>query len=177
MTHTATPVPAEPEPTSTESPTATAPATEVAVGPTPYPIARTSRSASTGPGTTAIDGDPATVWGTADGEEPGRVAVLTLELEEPAPIGEVRLLPGPDGLLGMATVEVSDDGETWTYFGEPDPTLADDHGWLSVQLNRVSTLDISQHFVRVVFISAGDSQSLGGIAEIEVWPPRSTALT
>jgi hypothetical protein len=157
-----------PTSTGTASPTAT----EVAVGPTPYPIARTSRSASTGPGTTAIDGDPATVWGTADGEEPGRVAVLTLELEEPAPIGEVRLLPGPDGLLGMATVEVSDDGETWTYFGEPDPTLADDEGWLSVRLNTHPVMTQSFDYIRVVFVGSGNAQELGGVAEIEVWPPR-----
>ena len=129
------------------------------------------------PGTTAIDGDPATVWQTADGEDPGRVAVLTLELEGSVPIGEVRLLPGPDGLQGTATVEVSTDGETWSYFGEPGQSRADDENWLYVQLQSATTLEQAVTYVRVVFVSAGDSRLLGGIAEIEVWPPRSQALT
>jgi hypothetical protein len=158
------------EPTATPALTATA--TGVAGGPTPYPIAQTSRSASTVPGTTAIDGDPATVWQTADGEDPGRVAVLTLELEGPAPIGEVRILPGSDGLLGTATVEVSGDGESWSYFGEPDLINADSEGWLYVQLNTHTELTQSIQYVRVVFVGPGDARPLGGIAEIEVRPPR-----
>ncbi len=77
--------------------------------PTPYTVVQTSRSASSLPGTLAIDRDPETVWGQAPDAEPGRVIVLTLDLGETVDIGEVRMLIGPDGLLGNATIETSTD--------------------------------------------------------------------
>jgi hypothetical protein len=147
-------------------------ATEAAAGPTPYPIAQTSRSASTVPGTTAIDGDPATVWQTAAGEDPGRVAVLTLELEGPVPIAEVRILPGPEGLLGTATVEVSEDGESWSYFADVGPALVDESGWLYLRRAESATLEFEYRYLRIVFVNAENVRLVGGVAEIEVWPPR-----
>lgn len=91
-------------------------------------MAQTSRSKSTVAGTLAIDGDPATVWQTAEGGEPGRVAVLRLDIGADLPIDRLRLLPGPNGLTGTITIETSNDGETWSYLGVPGALDAD--GWI-----------------------------------------------
>ena len=90
-----------------EQPTETA--TAEAPGPTPYPVVQTSRSASTVSGTVAVDNDPATVWGTDANAHPGRTAHLTLDLGQPVEIGQVRIQPGSDGLMGTATIETSND--------------------------------------------------------------------
>ena len=188
-TDLATPIDAEPEQPVAESPTteataigeeptetATEPAptetaTEVPSGPTPYLVVETSRSASTVPGTTAIDGDPATIWQTAPGEDPGRIAILTLELDYEQPVGQVRLLPGPDGLSGAATIETSNDGETWSYYAELDLTVADAEGWIVVNPAPDVSAPVSAQFVRIVFVNQNGSPVLGNIAEIELLPP------
>jgi hypothetical protein len=176
-TLTSTPVPTIDE---TVTPSAEPVETENPVGPTPYPVAQTSRSESTGPGTTAIDGDPTTVWQTADGEDSGRVAVLTLDLAEPVPIGKVRLLPGQSGLMGSATIETSSDGANWSYYAEPDVRSSKNDGWIEVAEYSgtgaaspipVSNAPITAQYVRIVFVNDGEDTSLGGLAEVEVIPP------
>jgi hypothetical protein len=173
-----------PEPTTGETPTPTAAPveSETPAGPTPYPVAQTSRSESTVPGTAAIDGDPITAWQTADGEDPGQVAVLTLDLGQPAPIGMVRLLPGQSGLMGSATIETSSDGTNWSYFAEPDANSVKDDGWIVVEASSgateatpipISNALITAQYVRIVFVNDGDDAVLGGLAEIEVMPPSS----
>ena len=124
----------------------------------------------------------ATVWQTADGEDPGRVAVLTLDLGQQAPIGTVRLLPGQEGLLGAATIETSSDGANWSYFAQPDARSARDDGWMDVEPSSgageaspvpVSNAPIQAQYVRIVFVNGGNDAVLGGLAEIEVMPPSS----
>jgi hypothetical protein len=178
VTDPATPVVPEPEPPVAESPTETAvptaTATEVAIGPTPYPVAQTSRSASTVPGTTAIDGNPATVWGTADGVEPGRIVVLRLDLGRPVAVGQVKILPGSGELAGAVTVETSVDGVRWSYFAELNPTEADEDGWLVAAAGGEVDIEATVRYVRIVVVGTGDGRPLGGIAEIEVRPPGTT---
>jgi hypothetical protein len=143
--------------------------------PTPdsYRVVQTSRSPSTVSGTNAVDEDPATVWGTADGVDAGQTAILVLELEGNLPIGEVRLLPGATGLGGKPTIETSDGGESWSLYAEPDVTLVDVDGWIRVVPDPTVAGPVSGRFVRIVFENSGGSPSLGGLAEIEVMPPES----
>lgn len=159
--------------TATVEPMATAPptetATEVVSQPVPYRVMQTSHSPSTVSGTNAVDGDPGTVWRTADGQEPGRVAVLRLELEGEAAIGSVRVLPGADGLLGTPTIETSSDGESWSYYAEPDVTAVNAEGWIAINAAR----PVSARYVRMVFVNASELPILGGVAEIEVLPSDS----
>jgi hypothetical protein len=175
----ATPVDIEPEPEVPveESPTATAteelatgPTTEVAPGPPPYAVAGTSRSASTVPGTNAVDGDPTTVWRTAAGLEPGRVAILTLDFASAVAVGEVRVLPGAEGLLGTATIETSNDGVTWRYYAALDAGSAVDGGWLVATATAAGGQPVGARYVRVVCTSEIAGTELGGVAEIEVRP-------
>ena len=198
-TPTMTPVPSEtqnpasPEPITTETPplveTATATPVDIAspvaaeptepaveltptlpvAQPTPYPVAQISRSASTLPGTMAVDGNPETIWRTIPGGVPGRVAVLTLDLGESREIGNVRILPGRDGLLGRATIETSQDGVIWTFFAEPASVATEADGWLIVGPGPDVPSPVAARYVRVVFVSNGEP--LGGIAEIEIVPP------
>lgn len=156
------------EPTPTE-PVVAAP-TEVASIPDSYRVVQTSRSPSTASGTDAVDANPATVWGTTDGEEAGQTATLVLELEGDLPIGEVRLLPGPAGLIGTPTIETSDDGEAWSFYAEPDPAVVDENGWIRVSAAPEVIGPVSGRFVRVVFENPGESPTLGGLAEIVVMP-------
>jgi subtilisin len=148
----------DPEPTATET------------GPTPYPVVQTSRSASTLPGTLAIDGNPETVWQTVPGGDPGRVAVLTLDLGQSVELGEVRILPGAEGLLGRAAIETSTDGVEWVYFAELIGISADVDGWLEAGPGEGVGLLVRTRYARVVFVGTG-GQPLGGIAEIEIMPP------
>ena len=113
-------------PVVTTSPTLTLDATS-----TPYPVVQTRRSASSLPGTLAIDGKPETVWRSKPEGDPGRVAVLTLDLGESRNIGEVRILPGGEGMLGRATIETSSDGVKWSWYAEPGTVAAGDDGWLT----------------------------------------------
>jgi hypothetical protein len=158
------------EPTATTEATATEMATAVESGPTPYAVAQTSRSASTMPGTLAVDGNPETVWQTVPGGDPGRVAVLTIDLGEPVQIGEVRILPGGEGLKGRATVETSADGVEWTFYAEPGLVSHDADGWMTVGPGDGVADPNQARFVRVVFVGSG-AEPLGSIAEIEILPP------
>jgi hypothetical protein len=97
-------------------------------------------------------------------------------------VGAVRVLAGPGGLMGSAVVETSTDGDHWTYFATPNPAEAAEVGWLTIvrdpnplPAGTPAPLDDSgpptARYVRVVFVNAGSDPLLGGVAEIQVWPP------
>jgi subtilisin len=157
-------------PTSTDDAATETPMVELS-GPTPYPIVQTRRSAATTSGTLAIDADPETVWRSAPDADPTRIAVLTLDLGQAVEIGQVRILSGPDGLMGAATIETSTDDEAWVYYAEPDPAMADEDGWLQIDQAEPTSAPLVAQYVRVVFIAASEGAPLGGIAEIEILPP------
>jgi subtilisin family serine protease len=152
-----------------EQPTETA--TTEATGPTPYPVVQTSRSASTVSGTFAVDNDPSTVWATDANAHPGRTAHLTLDFGQPVEIGQVRILPGPDGLHGTATIETSNDGKAWSYYADVDPTQVDENGRLTISPAEDVRVPVEARYIRIVFVSPTEGQPLGGISEIEVLPP------
>jgi hypothetical protein len=159
---TETPEPTEPAPTVI--------ATETVGGPTPYPVVQTSRSASTLPGTRAIDNDPETVWLTDGTAHPGRTAMLKLDFGEPVDIGQIRIQPGPDGLMGTATIETSTDGTTWDFYADVDPGRLDPDGRILIEPAPDIATPVTVRYVRIVFTSPEDGQPLGGIAEIAVFP-------
>jgi subtilisin family serine protease len=151
-------------------PIATATEVEVSTGSTPYPVVQTSRSASTVSGTLAIDEDPETVWLTEATAHPGRTAMLKLDFGEPVEVGHVRILPGPDGLLGSATIETSTDGTTWDFYADVDPSQLDPDGRILIEPDPDVATPATARYVRIVFTSPEDGHPLGGIAEIAVLP-------
>ena len=146
-------------------------ATPEPTGPTPYPVIQTSRSASTVSGTFAVDNDPSTVWGTDANAHPGRTAHLTLDFGQPVDVAQVRIQPGPDGLRGTATIETSNDGKSWNYYADVDPTQPDENGRLTINPGKDVPVPVAARYVRIVFVSPTEGQPLGGISEIEVLPP------
>jgi hypothetical protein len=152
-----------------ELPTETA--TTEATGPTPYPVVQTSRSASTVSGKYAVDNDPSTVWSTDANAHPGRTAHLTLDFGQSVDVGRVRIQPGPDGLHGIATIETSNDGITWSWYADVDPGQTDENGRLTIHPGEDVPVPVEARYVRIVFVSPTEGQPLGGISEIEVMPP------
>jgi hypothetical protein len=172
----------EPSPAATLSPTPSetavpevAPTEPVVEESTPYPIVQTSRSESTVSGTLAVDRDPSTVWQTAYGVDPGTHAILTLDLGEAASMDSVRLLPGPNGLLGTATIEVSLDGVAWSFFSDLAQAFNDQDGWLRAGPDSAGSGPVTARYVRIVFTSSSGDLVLGGLAEIEVLPPEPSS--
>jgi hypothetical protein len=163
------PIDQDETPAATE-PAPTEPATEVSTEPTPYPVVQTSHSASTLSGTLAIDEDPDTVWGTDATAHPGRTATLKLDFGDRVDVGQVRILPGPDGLLGAATIETSNDGTTWDFYADVDPSELDPDGRILIEPAPDIATPVTVRYVRIVFTSPEDGQPLGGIAEIAVAP-------
>ena len=179
-TETPSPAPTatiESTPTATELPTATETAiavvtpTEPVAEATPYPVVQTRRSASTVSGTFSVDSDPGTVWQTAESEDPGNNAILTLDLGEPVVVGSLRLLPGTNGLLGTATFGTSLDGDVWSFFADPASAVGDQDGWTRVPPDPSVNGSATARYLRIVFANPGDRPTLGGLAEIEVWAP------
>jgi hypothetical protein len=171
-TPTATVLPTE-LPTATETGIAIVTPTEPVAEATPYPVVQTRRSASTVSGTFAVDSDPGTVWQTAESEDPGNNAILTLDLGEPVVVGSLHLLPGTNGLLGLATIETSLDGGVWSFFADPAPAVCDQDGWIRVLPDPSVNRSATARYLRNPFANPGDAPTLGGIAGIEVWAPQS----
>jgi hypothetical protein len=86
------------------------------------------------------------------------------ELGSAQPVGEVRLLPGPDGISGSVQVESSVDGVTWELAG---PAIDSGSGdWLTAPIGREAAA------IRVVITNQGGAITTGGIAELRVVPPK-----
>jgi hypothetical protein len=181
-TVTGTPDVTDVEPTETATATEAATPVDTPSGPTPYPVVQTKRSASTTSGTNAVDGDPAAVWQTAPDTDPGRIAILTLDLGAARRVDRVRLLAGPDGLLGSATLETSMDGDHWSYFATPIAAAAIEDDWLTIvpdpgaapagtPIPVAGSGTVTARYVRVVFVNDQNPPVLGGVAEVQVWPP------
>ena len=79
--------------------------------------------------------------------------------------------PGPDGLRGTATIETSNDGKSWNYYADVDPTQPDENGRLTINPGKDVPVPVAARYVRIVFVSPTEGQPLGGISEIEVLPP------
>ncbi|CAN5816697.1 hypothetical protein BH20CHL4_BH20CHL4_03640 [soil metagenome] len=130
-------------------------------GPRPHQIVRIQRTENSSPGAVLVDEDPATTW-TAPGFPGQQVAVFVADLGAQSDVGEVRWLPGVDGMAGELYLSISNDGQEWT---DIDLGLAvQDEEWTGIPV------DASTQFVRFAFVDSFESPVLGGIAEIEIWP-------
>lgn len=157
--------PAAPVETATTSPVALVeeePAPVAEDSPAPYPVVRVQRTEGSSHGNVLVDEDLSTVWVTTGTEIP-QIASFALDLDGELPVGEVRWLTGPENLMGLLLVHVSNDGQEWI---EIDlDALTQDGDWSVVPLNTTT------RFIRFVFLNEDQNVQLGGIAEVEVWPP------
>lgn len=134
-------------------------------GPRPYPIVRVLRTEGSSNGQMLVDGDPSTVWVTKGDDFP-QIASFALDLDSVMPVGDVRWLGAPEQLMGRLLVHLSNDGQEWTEVVLDSVTA--DGDWT------VLTVDTEARFIRFVFLNEDQVPQLGGIAEIEVWPPEET---
>jgi hypothetical protein len=97
------------------------------------------------------------------------------------PTGMSRL-PQPGTLAvdeDAATIETSADGESWSFYAQPDPAASGEGGWLTANLGdgdtsaEASALTglVNARYVRVVFVGDATGAPLGGLVEVEVWGP------
>jgi hypothetical protein len=148
-----------PTPTVTPVPQPTLTPTAVPV----YPIVAMTQSDGSLPGRLAFDGDPLTYWGTpATGSSAG--AWLVLDLGAVRPIASVRWLTATAGMLGMMEIELSEDGQSWATLVRLDGGALPPGGWYD------QPVDVRARYLRFDLAPAGASATLGGMAEIEVWP-------
>ncbi len=141
-------------------PAATATAVPV-IEPEPIPIVRIQRSEGSSAGQVLVDQDPATVW-TTDGSAVVPLAAFIADLDEPQYVSLVRWQVGPEGLAGTLHVSVSTDNENWTDLTIDN--IASPGEWQEL------AVDMNVQYIRFVFVNDDGLPTVGGIAEIEIWP-------
>jgi hypothetical protein len=105
----------------------------------------------------AVDGSPATAWVAAEAR-----ATLTLDLANPASVGEVKVFRGSREPFPYF-VETSSDGAHWTTVAHAPPTAAgSDAG-----TDDLTFAAVQARLLRLVFEGAGDAKP-PNIAELIV---------
>jgi uncharacterized protein YraI len=136
--------------------------TEILVSePQLLPIARIQRSEGSSAGQVLVDGDASTVW-TTDGTLIVPLAAFIADLDAPQYVSTVRWQVGGAGISGTMHVSVSTDNVNWTELSID--AIAAPGEWQEL------TVDSTVQYIRFVFVNDDGLQSVGGIAEIEVWP-------
>jgi subtilisin family serine protease len=175
-TATSTPEPsptAEPTDESTEpasSPDATTPTpTEAATpdeaqanAPEPYRVVRGTQNRGADRARPAVDGDPTTIWYATGGEAP--LVFVQFDLGAVKPIGEIRWLVGDAAAIAGMEIQVSTDRRTWSTIGTPQSGSTGD--W-----QVFAAVGVEARYVRFAFPEAAEGVAVGGIAEVEIYPP------
>ena len=124
------------------------------------PIVGSSHTANSADGAAAYDEDATTVWRTTGAAAP--IAVLQLDLGAVVPVGMLALLPTADGVVVTPIVEWSVDGSAWTAVPVVGPLQPG--AWNLVVIAE------SARYVRLVYVNPGDAPTLGGVAELAIFP-------
>ncbi len=149
-------------PTPTATPTFTPTPMPTPEG-TPYAITGSSRSGNSGYSTLVWDKDPNTVWTTTTGQVENS-AWVSVDIGAIQPVGAIRWLFGQAGLADAMRIQVSSDRSTWTTVAQPNNAPAG--VWQALTLN-----GINARYVRWFFNNPLGKTTIGGLAEVEVWPP------
>jgi uncharacterized protein YgiM (DUF1202 family) len=132
-----------------------------ATGPQSIPIARVQRSDGSSPGQVLVDDDPSTVWST-DGSSAVPLAAFVADLDSVQYVSSISWLSDSAGLTGTLHISVSTDNETWTDL--PLDNLAPPGEWQELMV------DANVRYIRFVFVNDEGFASVGGVAELRVWP-------
>lgn len=152
--------------TPTATPTATASAT-VTVTPTDaYAFSMASRSSASTHPSLVYDGDPATEWITYSSAVPSS-AFIYVSLGGVQPIGEIRWVFASTGSADSYEIQLSDDRSNWTTIATRSNAPVGE--WQSL------TVDQDAHYVRFLFNNPNGTRKLGGIGELQIYPPASVS--
>ena len=145
----------------TKTPVGTATKTPT-VGPKPYTIIRSGRSANSEVSNVIWDGKTSTYWKTNSSTPPSSARIY-VEIDASRTVGSVKWLFAREGMADWCTVEGSTDNVSYYFIGDASVPTA--NLWEERLVNRRAK------FIRFVFNNPDDLDVLGGLAEVQVWPP------
>jgi hypothetical protein len=131
-----------------------------------YRIAAVSQSANSSSAWLADDANAYTAWQTTAGYP--RLGSATYDLGAVRSLGLVRWLYLESGYADTMYLQISNDGASWQTIlpsGNGDALR-----WQGLTLNR------SARYVRSVFTNPNGDAKLGSLAEVQFWPPTTSAL-
>lgn len=141
---------------------AAAPAAQTVGAGGKYRIATGSGSANSNNPINAYDGDRRTAWRTIGTQTP-RSAWVLFDLGQVQSIGSVRWMFAQRGFADSFIIQASRDRITWRLLGRA--SNAPELTW-----RQIATTG-SARYVRFTFKNPNDDETLGYLAEVEIWPP------
>lgn len=142
-----------------------APVAQTAGAGSKYRIVAGASSANSNNAITAFDGDRQTAWRTIGSGTP-RSAWVLFDLGQEQPIGSVRWMFAQRGFADSFSIQASRDRVAWRLLGQEGN--APERTWRQLATNG------SARYVRFVFRNPRDDETLGSLAEVEVWSPAAT---
>ena len=150
---------------SVPTPTPTLTPTQTAIPGQPYPIVGNSRSGGSLAATLAYDGNLSTWWKTAATSPPNSAWVL-FDLGSEQTFNTIGWVFGEAGIAGSMRIQTSDDKSIWTTVGT--------FGGSPVGQWQSLTTFSSGRYIRFFFNNVSSTAQLGGLAEVQFWPPGSS---
>ena len=155
---------ATPTPTRTPTMTPTIPADNA------YQMTGSHGSANATDATAVKDGDLGSMWQTNQLTTP-TTANVYISLGTSKPIGQIRWRYGASGMGDAMSLQVSDDRLLWNQiYSDTDNSNAGE--WFEF-----SPASISAKYVRWVFTNPNGDAVIGGISEVQIYPPGSSGPT
>ena len=146
----------------TKTPVGTVTQTPTAA-PKVYTIVGSGRSANSLLSTRIWDGYTSTYWRTYTSDTPPSAARVYVELDATRFVGSVKWFFGRAGWADYCTIEGSTDKLRWWFIGDASVPTAGI--WYERLVNREA------RYIRFVFNNPDGLDYLGGLAELQVWPP------
>ncbi len=124
---------------------------------------------STGSSSSALadDGKPTTAWATVTNPPPDP-SYAWYDLGSIVSIGSIRWVFAQTGLADQYEVQLSTNGSNWTTLGTFTNVAA--NSWVNLETNA------SGRYLRFVFHNPNGDTKLGGLGEIQLWPPTTAPL-
>ena len=145
----------------TKTPVGTATKTPTA-GPKPFTIIKSGRSANSENSNVIWDGKTSTYWKTNTSTPPTQARIY-VEIDANRTVGSVKWIFAREGMADWVTIEASTDNLKYYFVGDASVPTAG--RWEERLVNRRAK------FIRFVFNNPDDLDVLGGLAEVQVWPP------
>lgn len=145
----------------TKTPVGTATRTPTA-GPKPFTIIGSGRSANSESSLVVWDNRTSTYWKTTSSTPPSSARIY-VEIDANRTVGSVKWIFAREGWADWCTIEGSTDKVKWYFIGDASVPTAG--LWEERLVNRRAK------YIRFVFNNPDDLDILGGLAEIQVWPP------
>ena len=146
----------------TKTPVGTATKTPTAA-PKAYTITGSGRTANSLVSTRIWDGYTSTYWRTYSSDTPPSSARVYVALDAIRYVGSVKWFFARAGWADYCTIEGSTDKLSWWFIGDASVPTAGI--WYERLVNRQA------RYIRFVFSNPDGLDYLGGLAELQVWPP------